>query len=433
MKIFGTHEQGTIQQLTTCVEADDNAIGVLCADGHIGYSMPIGGVVAYRDKISPSGVGYDIACGNMAVKTNILAQDVYPNEMRQIADRIADEIAFGVGRKNNKPLDAPVLDMIKDSPCVQQRGLRSMAAAQLGTVGSGNHYVDVLEDEDGYLWVANHFGSRGFGHKTATGFLNLAKGADFSAHGSDGEMFSPPVLLSVHSQIGQDYIAAMNIAGEYAYEGRRQVVQTVLDIIGAKAVDTVHNHHNFAWQEQHGGASYWVVRKGATPAQPGQRGFVGGSMGDISVILEGVDSPDASVALYSTMHGAGRVMSRNQAIKGKHQWACKVESLPSVPCAVAYLMPRDKDRMPKNMKCPVHDVALIKEQLTPPVNFRDVQDRLTERGIILRGAGPDESPAVYRPLRDVLAAHAATIKVTTILQPRIVVMAGKDIKDPYKD
>ena len=105
----------------------------------------------------------------------------------------------------------------------------------------------------------------------------------------------------------------MELAGEYAYAGRDVVVAKVLEILGAEAVHEVHNHHNFAWREEHFGRTYWVVRKGCTPARPGQEGFVGGSMGDESVILEGVESADATESLYSTVHGAGRVMSRTQA------------------------------------------------------------------------------------------------------------------------
>jgi tRNA-splicing ligase RtcB (3'-phosphate/5'-hydroxy nucleic acid ligase) len=107
----------------------------------------------------------------------------------------------------------------------------------------------------------------------------------------------------------------MNIAGDYAYAGREAVVDTVLDILGAETTDRVHNHHNFAWREQHGDDIYWVVRKGATPAFPGQRRFIGGSMDDIAVIVSGVESSASAAALYSTVHGAGRVMSRRQAKK----------------------------------------------------------------------------------------------------------------------
>jgi tRNA-splicing ligase RtcB len=385
MKIFGTHDEATVAQLERCAAAEPDAPAVLCADGHLGYSMPIGGVVGYRKHISPSGVGYDIACGNLAVQTPLRAADFTPQEFQRVADAIERRVSFGMGRSNRDPVrDHSVFDAIARSPVAGQRKLLTLAREQLGTVGGGNHYVDLLEDEAGHLWVGAHFGSRGFGHRTATGFLNIAAGRPFESRTrGGGEMHAPPALLPLNAPSGQDYVAAMALAGDFAYAGRDAVVDTVLDILRTHATDRIHNHHNFAWQERHGGELLWVVRKGATPAFPGQRGFIGGSMDDVAVIVRGVDSPAARAALYSTVHGAGRVMSRRQAKK--------------------------------------------------TVNFRAVQDRLRARGTVLRGAGADEAPEVYRKLDDVLAPHAGTIEVEHILRPRVVVMAGANEYDPYKD
>ena len=385
MKIFGDHDEATIQQLKRCAAVERDAPAVLCADGHLGYSMPIGGVVGYRDHVSPSGVGYDIACGNLAIRTNLRAADLGPPEFARVANEIQRRISFGMGRHNDEPVrDHAVFDAIAHSSVAGQRRLLGLACQQLGTVGGGNHYVDVLDDEAGHVWVGIHFGSRGFGHKTATGFLNVAAGRAFDAHTREGaDMHAAPSLLPLAAPSGQDYIAAMTIAGEYAYAGREAVGSTVLHILGAHETDRVHNHHNFAWKERHGGDEYWVVRKGATPAFPGQRGFIGGSMDDIAVIVHGVESPESAAALYSTVHGAGRVMSRRQAKKA--------------------------------------------------VNFRSVQDRLRAHGTVLRGAGADEAPEVYRKLEDVLAPHAATIEIEHTLRPRIVVMAGPQERDPYRD
>src|SRR6201989_1484603 len=126
-------------------------------------------------------------------------------------------------------------------------------------------------------------------------------------------MDGPPVLFAVDSELGQGYIAAMELAGEYAYAGRDTVVAKVLEILGAEATEEVHNHHNFAWKERHFGTDVWVIRKGCTPAFPGQAGFVGATMGEPSVILRGADSEASRELMYSTVHGAGRVMSRTQA------------------------------------------------------------------------------------------------------------------------
>lgn len=433
MKIYGEHDERTKDQLTRCVAAEDGAIGVLCADGHLGYSMPIGGVVAYRGFVSPSGVGYDIACGNMAVQTNVMAADVPLADMQRLADEIQRRVSFGVGRKNNEPIDSPVFERITQSPIPQQRSLIQSAQQQLGTVGSGNHYVDVLEDEAGCLWVGVHFGSRGFGHRTATGFMNVAAGRAFDAKGGDDSMDAPPLLLPIDQPSGQDYIAGMTIAGEYAYAGREAVVAKVLEILGAEAEWSVHNHHNFAWRETHQGEDFWVVRKGATPAFPGQWGFVGGSMGDQSVILRGVDSEESKAALYSTVHGAGRLMSRTQAAgkqKWRKSWDCLTPgcggSVPIVPnIQTATACPKCGGATSKRTR--------MERLKTGLVDFDSEKAKLVERGIVLRGAGADEAPPVYRPLQTVLDAHAGTIEIAHRLQPRIVVMAGGDEFDPYKD
>lgn len=402
---FGPVDERALAQLERCAEVADAA--VLCADHHVGYSQPIGGVVAYRDHISPSGVGYDIACGNKAVKTNLRADGL---PIAALMDEIFSRIEFGVGRKNQEPVDDSVVDAIRDAPFAPQRQLVDLAASQLGTVGSGNHYVDLFSDEAGWLWIGVHFGSRGFGHKTASGFLALAQGLKFDEHAKEGEMDSPPILFGVDSDLGQAYIDAMTLAGQYAYAGRDAVCRAVLAILGAESVEEIHNHHNFAWRENHGGEDYWVVRKGATPAFPGQRGFVGGSMGDVSVILEGVESSEATSALYSTVHGAGRVMSRTQAA-GK--WK-KVTETRTNPEGKEYQFKR-------------------RYRSGGLIDWDATCEDLRTRGIELRGAGPDEAPGAYKRLPEVLGYHAGSVRILHTLTPLGVAMAGEDVFDPYKD
>src|SRR5436190_7641594 len=327
IKTFGPVDSRSLAQLERCMEAGDADFGVLCADHHPGYSQPIGGAIAYEGYVSPSGVGYDIGCGNKAAQTELTRADLgslggVEGVMREITRRIS----FGMGVPAQERVEHPVLDKIRSADFAPQRKLTQLAASQLGTVGSGNHYVNLMEDEDGRIWVGVHFGSRGFGHKTASGFLALAQGLAFDAKAHEGEMDSPPVLFEVGSELGDAYVAAMQLAGEYAHAGRDVVVDKVLEILGAEAVYEVHNHHNYAWREEHFGRTYWVIRKGCTPARPGQEGFVGGSMGDESVILEGVESGENEQALYSTVHGAGRVMSRSQAagrIRRRKRYACR--------------------------------------------------------------------------------------------------------------
>ena len=368
-------------------------------------------------------------CGNKAARTDLTVADLEERGgVDKIMREITSRISFGMGVPAQERADHPVLDRIRKADFTPQRKLHQIAESQLGTVGSGNHFVNLFEDEEGKVWIGVHFGSRGFGHKTASGFLALAQGLPFDARAHEGEMDSPPVLLELDSELGQSYIAAMELAGEYAYAGRDVVVDKVLEILGADATHEVHNHHNFAWRENHFGRDYWVIRKGCTPARPGQEGFVGGSMGDESVILEGVAGDEATEALDSTVHGAGRVMSRSQAagrVRRRKRWACRNRD-----CSLVF---------ETNQPCPDHpdagvSKAWIEEQIKPGrVDWSAVLERLREQGIVLVGGGADEAPEVYKRLPDVLAAHAGSVRVKHRLRPLGVAMAGHDVYDPYKD
>jgi tRNA-splicing ligase RtcB len=386
-KIFGQHDNATIKQIETCVAAGGER-AVLCADGHKGYAQPIGGVVAYKDKISLSGVGFDIACGNLAILTDVTLPQIQLSIPRIMDDMVRD-ISFGIDRRSKTRVDHELFD----DPAWElqpMRGLKSTAAEQLGTVGGGNHYVDLFADEQERVWVGVHFGSRGLGHKTATHFLKAAGGKD--------GMDVPPTVVDEKSEIGRDYLAGMNLAGRYAYAGREAVARHVVrGILGGQILKEVHNHHNFAWREKHNGDEYWVVRKGATPAFPGQKGFVGGSMGDDAVIIEGVDSPASREALFSTVHGAGRIMSRTAA----------------------------KGRFVKVGNKRIRQDGLVRHD--------EMMKWVADKGVVLRGGDLDEAPQAYRRLPDVLAAHEGTIRILHTLRPLGVAMAGCDIVDPYKD
>src|ERR1700723_2152025 len=336
LTIFGQHDDATIAQMRNCMSVGNAVAGVICADGHLGYAQPVGGVIAYEKQISISGVGFDIGCGNMAVRLDT------PYEA--IADKV------GV--------------LIKDVARVISFG-----------IGPSNHYVDLMRDEAGLIWIGVHFGSRGLGHTSATRYLKAAGGKD--------GMHVPPAVVDEDSELGRRYIAAMQLAGRYSYAGREWVIERVRKIIGGTVTDMVHNHHNYAWRENHDGRDLWVVRKGATPAFPGQRGFVGGSMGDDAVIIEGVDSPEARASLYSTVHGAGRLFGRKEA----------------------------------------------KRRFTRA----EMDSWLHKRGVTLIGADLDESPMAYRRLPEVLAHHAGSVKVLHTLRPFAVAMAGAGEFDPFKD
>ncbi|HET9426404.1 MAG TPA: RtcB family protein [Gemmatimonadaceae bacterium] len=408
MRIFGRHDEQTITQFEQVRERAVDA--ALMADGHVGYVMPIGGVAAYRNQVSVVGVGFDIACGNAAIRTDLTLGSFgrTPEEIHATLDRLADEIAatvsFGIGRRNladDAPMDHPLFGDPAWSaiPKRERRALEVKAREQLGTVGSGNHYVDVFADESGAIWVGVHFGSRGFGHTIASAFLAIGQGKSWGERVPERE-----VLLDVDAPAGHDYWHLMNLAGEYAYAGREWVARKVVAMLGGRELDLVHNHHNFAWREHHDGEGVIVVRKGATPAFPGQRGFIGGSMGDDAVIVRGTPPEAAPVevrtaqreALFSTVHGAGRVMSRTQAAGKRNRRTGTVIS---------------PGRVTSEM----------------------MEAWIREKGVILRGGGLDESPHVYRRLPDVLAAQHGTVEILHTLRPLIVVMAGANEFDPYKD
>jgi tRNA-splicing ligase RtcB len=384
--VYGQHDDRTLAQMERCMNSGSAAAGVLCADGHLGYAHPIGGVVGYTDHISISGVGFDIACGNMAVRLDTPYSAIKPN-IGQILQDISKVVSFGVGRANDERVDHDLFESDLWGKA-DVTGLKELARNQLGTVGSGNHYVDIFEDDEGATWIGVHFGSRGLGHKITTKYLAMV--------GAKDEMEADPALLPADSDMGRGYLAGIELGGLYAYAGREWVVEKVRSIIGGAVTFSVHNHHNFAWRERHDDVDMWVVRKGATPAFPGQYGFVGGSMGDDAVILRGVESEQSAKSLYSTVHGAGRVMSRMEA-RGK-----------------------------------VH--RKTGEVIKPPrVDRGEWEAWLADKGVTLIGADLDEAPQAYRRLTEVLAAHEGTVEICHVLHPRGVIMAGANEFDPYKD
>jgi RNA-splicing ligase RtcB len=589
VRVWGEPDERTLAQALRCAQHPAAVRVCLMADAHVGYAVPIGGVIAYRDAVSPNAVGFDIACGIKAVRTDADLEEVRAR-LPDILRDISRQVSFGLGRTNPRPVDHPLFDDPTWRDVPQLRTLRAKAQAQLGTVGAGNHFVDLLEDEAGRLWVAVHFGSRGFGFGICAGFLNLAHGRPFDADPPREGMDVPPTVIGTGTELGQAYLAAMRLAGQYAYAGRDYVVDQVLGILGARAVETVHNHHNYClpgdaqvatpagtrplaelepgdwvysldpscglvpaqvlavgctglrplctletddrclratedhrvltaevsegpdrvaaearlrwkpagqvrvgdllvcaerplsgpagsrgpgrpgptagrgraavilleepaaapraagggpdlpglppgvrlervravgrggpavpvydvtvahpdhnfvcdgvvvhncWVEEHDGERLYVVRKGATPAWPGQAGFVGGSMADLAVVVEGVDTPEAAAALRSTVHGAGRVLSRTAA-RGRRDRRGRVRS-PGM------------------------------------VSREDMERLLRKHGVLLVGGDVDEAPQVYRPLRPVLEAHHDAVRVVHRLRPIGVVMAGPDVRDPYKD
>ena len=443
IKTFGPVDARSLEQLERCMAAGDADYGVLCADHHPGYSQPIGGAIAYEGYVSPSGVGYDIGCGNKAVLHR--ADPRRPRRARRRRadhgrDHAADLVRHGRARDASASTTR-CSTQIRNAEFAPQRKLAQLAESQLGTVGSGNHYVNLMEDEDGRVWVGVHFGSRGFGHKTASGLPRARAGpARSTARRTEGEMDSPPVLFEVGSELGDAYVAAMELAGEYAYAGRDVVVAKVLEILGAEAV--------------------------ARGAQPPQLRVAGGALrphllgdpqglharaagpGGLRRRLDGrrVGDPRGR----RVRHEAERVAVLDGARRRPRHEPHAGGGPGPPPQALGVPQPRLRPRLrhrrrqrepgaPKKGVCPDHPDARLKkvwveEQLKPgKVDWPAVQARLREQGIVLVGGGADEAPEVYKRLPEVLAAHAGSIRVKHTLRPLGVAMAGRDVVDPYKD
>ena len=244
--------------------------------------------------MSPSGVGYDIGCGNKAARTELTRDDLDAlGGVEALMREITRRISFGMGVPAPERVDHPVLDQIRNADFAPQRQLAQLAESQLGTVGSGNHYVNLMEDEEGRVWVGVHFGSRGFGHKTASGFLALAQGLAFderARRGRDG--------LAAGAVRGRLRARRVVRRGDGAgrrvrlrrprRRRRRRCSRSSAPRRRTRCTTTTTSRGGRSTSA----ASTGSIRKGCTPARPGQEGFVGGSMGDESVILEGVESPD---------------------------------------------------------------------------------------------------------------------------------------------
>lgn len=372
--VFGKHPEDVIQQLK--VSAKQAEFATLCDDGHLGYSQPIGSAIAFKDKVSVSGVGYDIGCGNTALKLST-SFDAIKNEIPAIADYIAETFSFGVGGVSN--LAEKFSEGIFDEPIWDEidilKELKPKAIQQFGTIGSGNHYVDVFKDTCDSIWLGCHFGSRGLGHGIASHFLKKM-GAKDSIH-------AEAAILDTDSQWGKEYLTCMRLAARYANFGRFAVLNIIKEALGADIEKVVQNNHNYAFQEHHFGQSYYVVRKGCTPLFPTMLSFIGGSMGDKSYIIEGLSSIENKSSLFSTIHGAGRNLSRSQAKK-----------------------------------------TFSKE---------DMDAWLEQSKITLRGGDLDESPMAYKRIEEVLDIHtkANTCRIYATLHPIIVCMAGNHSYD-YK-
>ena len=291
-------EEQAIDQMRQATRIPVAVKGALMPDGHFGYSLPIGGVLALRGAVSPAAVGYDIGC-SMALTIFDAAFDWF--DRSELIEVLVNNTAFGRRVQEEQQSD-PVLAKIWGHDLKVVRDLFDLACGQLGSSGSGNHFVEFGYMQDGSLALLSHSGSRGFGYKLGSHFMKLA---------AKNTPKMPLAWLDMGSELGQAYWAAMQISGSYARANHRVIHRLVGKALGVGRVDMIFNSHNFAWVEEVDGEPLYVHRKGATPAGMDVRGIVPTSMASPAFVVRGLGDSDS---IASCPHGAGRVMSRTEAL-----------------------------------------------------------------------------------------------------------------------
>ncbi len=288
----------------------------LMPDCHPGYGMPIGGVIACKDVVIPNAVGVDIGCGMGAVKTDVAASNVSREQLREIVTLLKETIPCGEGKAHKKNQTWEGFE--EDIDAYQGRGwfsghVRDLANRNLGTLGGGNHFIEIQAGDDGYVWLMVHSGSRHLGNVIARFYHNLAFELNTLWHSDIPS--KDLAFLPAHSEEGKDYIHDMNFALMYAKENRRRIMDRFMTAFSSTYKDVafqapVNIHHNYASLENHFGENVWVHRKGATSAREKEVGIIPGSMGTASYIVEGLGNIES---FTSCSHGAGRVMGRKEA------------------------------------------------------------------------------------------------------------------------
>jgi tRNA-splicing ligase RtcB (3'-phosphate/5'-hydroxy nucleic acid ligase) len=378
-RIWGAEDldAATLQQMDNACRLPISVAGAQMPDGHVGYGLPIGGVLATRNAVIPYGVGVDIAC---RMKLSIVDEPASRIEgwRDRLRKALVKETVFGVGaefprkeRREHEAMDDPAWQRLPPP----LRKLHDKAWAQLGTSGSGNHFVEfgelILDKPDlnlmpgRYLALLSHSGSRGFGSSVARHFTDIA----ISKTKLPKEM-KQLAWLDLSGEPGQEYWDAMELAGKYASANHDLIHRHVLRAAGLRPTLQIENHHNFAWREKLHGQDVIVHRKGATPAGYNVLGVIPGTMGDAGYIVRG--RGDAS-SINSAAHGAGRRMSRGAA----------------------------------------------RQALTASA----MRKYLEERGVELISAGVDEAPMAYKDIERVMQAQAGLVTPVAKFQPRIVLMS----------
>jgi len=371
-------DPASIKQMANACALPVAVAGALMPDAHVGYGLPIGGVLATENAVVPYAVGVDIAC-RMKLTVYDRKANVIPGQRDRLANILESETRFGIGAEFKERRDHDVMD---DDWTVSPvtKHLRDKAWKQLGTSGSGNHFVEfgafsVTDESLGlrpgeYLALLSHSGSRGTGSKVCE---------HYSRRAMDRRAGLPKELkhlawLTLDEADGQEYWQAMNLMGRYAAANHELIHKYIAKKVGAKVILDIENHHNFAWRERHlvnGEEKELIVhRKGATPAGKGVLGIIPGSMASPGFVVRGKGEP---ASLHSASHGAGRAMSRTQALQS--------------------------------------------------FTWSGTKKLLKERGVDLLSAGLDEVPGVYKDIHTVMAAQTDLVEILGRFDPRLVKMS----------
>jgi tRNA-splicing ligase RtcB len=376
----GIDEQSHVQMRQAC-SVPVAVAGALMPDAHVGYGLPIGGVLACENAVIPYAVGVDIAC-RMKLSVLDVAAETLGSQFDRYKTALEGGTRFGVGSEHEHSQSHDVMD--RDWTITRiTRERKDRAWKQLGTSGSGNHFVefglltldqrddDLNLDAGEYVALLSHSGSRGAGAAVCSTYSDIARATLPKKFDDLGRL----AWLDLDSEAGQEYWAAMNLMGDYAAANHDVIHRLVTKLLGAEIIAGVENHHNFAWKEVHDGQEVIVHRKGATPAAAGELGVIPGSMADPAFVVRGKGNP---ASLASASHGAGRQMSRKQA----------------------------KDKF----------------------NWKAVKNDLEKRGVRVLSAGADEVPGVYKDIREVMKQQADLVEIIARFDPKIVKMCDDGSK-----
>jgi len=376
----GLIEPGTMAQMENAMRLPVSVGGALMPDAHLGYGLPVGGVLATEGAVVPWAVGVDIAC-RMRLSVYDVSPDLIESRRDDLTEALLRNTNFGAGSKF-KEGRRPEHEVLEDpawEATAFLRGLKDTGRAQLGTSGSGNHFVEwgvfeALGEVEGeaafgpgrrYLALLSHSGSRGVGFKIANRYSKIAK----ERHPELDKEVADLAWLDLEDEEGEEYWLSMQLAGRFASANHAVIHDRVSRALGEEVLTKVENHHNFAWSERVGGKEAIVHRKGATPAGRGVMGVIPGSMGDPGYVVRGRGDERS---INSAAHGAGRRMSRTQAFKtlSEERW----------------------------------------------------REHLAERGITLIGGSLDEAPAAYKDVETVVSMQGELVDLVGRFTPKIVRM-----------